>query len=148
VWAQEQARCHLATLKADVANLAEGQAELDLARREAEREATLVGRRATAIEALEQRKAVLKAAEQVARARALVQRSPSDLGLGPNSGDPLSIRKDLLERLSTVQVAMAGMAASLAQIGLPMRLDEMMPSKLDDRVRRSARGIPGSSQRR
>ncbi len=148
MWAQEQARCHLATLKADVANLAEGQAELDLARREAEREATLVGRRATAIEALEQRKAVLKAAEQVARARALVQRSPSDLGLGPNSGDPLSIRKDLLERLSTVQVAMAGMAASLAQIGLPMRLDEMMPSKLDDRVRRSARGIPGSSQRR
>jgi hypothetical protein len=145
VWAQEQARCHLATLKADVANLAEGQAELDLARREAEREATLVGRRATAIEALEQRKAVLKAAEQVARARALVQRSPSDLGLGPNSGDPLSIRKDLLERLSTVQVAMAGMAASLAQIGLPMRLDEMMRSKLDDRVRRSARGIPGSS---
>jgi membrane fusion protein, multidrug efflux system len=136
VWAQEQARCHLATLRADVANLAEAQAEMDLARKEAERETALASRHATPIESLEQRKSVLEAAQQrVAGARALVQRSRADLGLGPNSEHPLAIREDLLERLSTVQVAMAGMAESLAQIGVPLRLDEMTPSKLDDRVK-------------
>jgi membrane fusion protein (multidrug efflux system) len=116
--AMEDVRNQIELLKSNVAQLKVEEANRVLAERDYARGETLVGKGGVSQQQFDQYKAALEiAVNRVTSAEQAIQQTRVSLGLPINHKNPLDIPEDLDENFSTVQEALAGLYASVTQLG-------------------------------
>ncbi|HEX4149163.1 MAG TPA: efflux RND transporter periplasmic adaptor subunit [Pirellulales bacterium] len=124
---RNQLRQNVAQLRSDVAALKLRQAEMSLAENQYQRAVQLAKQRVITADEMEQRQAGLQVAQQqVNQAEAQVQQARASVGLEP-VGDGATVPPDLEQKFATIQKSLFTWAQGLAQIGFPIKLDQLNP---------------------
>jgi membrane fusion protein (multidrug efflux system) len=132
---QEALRSRIKSLDAQWATIKSRQASLALARNNVRRAEDLLPSGGISKEEVDQRNNALKVAiEQEKEAWTAIQETRAELGLAPNSNNPLEVPKDLTEQQSSIQNAVSTISSSLAQIGIPFDAHDLKPDEAFEQI--------------